>query len=461
MLIRTLLSPASSPALERARRLLESLGAGTTVVDDLPSLRDRLSHQDIDLVIVLRDLLPDPPQQLLESLRELPHRPDLIVLRQGEDGVDRAALLAAGCLAVVPSDLADEPLRETLAALLERRRAAVEPHLGLTLIEGGLDELGAHSPAMVAMVRMARRVATADSTVFLLGETGVGKERLARAIHRESPRRDRPFIAVNCAALPETLLESELFGHEKGAFTGATHSRRGHFELAHGGTLFLDEVAEMTPALQGKLLRALEERTIQRLGGERPFAVDVRILAATSRDVQREIEEGSFRQDLYYRLAVVTLTVPPLRARNEDLPVLVENLLERLGRKLGRPGLTIAPEGMAALAGYHWPGNVRELVNVLERTILLAEGPEIGPEDLPREILYPTDTPTEAALPAGGSRLDRPLSEVLAETERAYLQAQLRKTGGHVGETARRAGLDRRSIYQKMKRHGLEKESFR
>lgn len=331
-----------------------------------------------------------------------------------------------------------------------------------------LDELGVRSEAMRELVRMARRVAAADTTVFLLGETGAGKERLARAIHRESPRRDRPFVAVNCAALPETLLESELFGHEKGAFTGAAQARRGHFELAHGGTLFLDEVAEMPPSLQGKLLRALEERTIQRVGGEQPFQVDVRILAATSRDVEREVADGVFRRDLYYRLAVVTLTLPPLRERIEDLPELVDGLLERLGRKLGRPNPRIAAEARQALAGYPWPGNVRELVNVLERALLLADGPEIGVEDLPRDLAGSVGAGTEngsiASLPSrgeDGDGMERPLAQVLAETERTYLESLLRRTGGRVGETARRAGLDRRSVYEKMKRHGLDKDRFR
>ena len=237
-----------------------------------------------------------------------------------------------------------------------------------------LESLGTKSRAMQELVRMARRVAAADSTVFLLGETGSGKERLARAIHAASPRREAPFVAVNCAALPESLLESELFGHERGAFTGATRSRRGHFELAHGGTLFLDEIAEMAPPLQGKLLRTLQERRIQRLGSERSLAVDVRILTATSRDVAAEMERDAFRRDLYYRLAVVTLTVPPLRERLEDLPDLVENILETLGRRLGRVGVAVSGGAMAALAGYRWPGNVRELRNAIERAVLLGDG---------------------------------------------------------------------------------------
>lgn len=465
MLLRVLLAPDPSDLVRRLRQVLDSPELRVSTAPDLGSIQDRLTREDFDLLFLRRDLIPDPPESFVPRARRESHRPDVVVFRDGENVEDRVRLLTAGCLAVLPTGLDEETLRKTLSTILLRRRDERERGLAVALEDARLDDLGVRSQAMRDMVHLAYRVAEADTTVFLLGETGTGKERLARAIHLESPRRDRPFVAVNCAALPETLLESELFGHEQGAFTGAAKAHRGYFEVAHGGTLFLDEVAEMTPSLQGKLLRALQERTIQRLGSERSIEVDVRILAATSRDVQREMEQGTFRQDLYYRLAVVTLTVPPLRERRDDLPELVESLLQSLGRRLGRPGRTVGPGVLDALAAYPWPGNVRELSNVLERALLLADGTEIHLDDLPASIIQRSraDTPPEPTLAADeeDDRWDRPLADVIADTERAYLKAHLRRTGGHVSETARRAGLDRRSVYEKMKRYGLTKEQFR
>jgi DNA-binding NtrC family response regulator len=328
----------------------------------------------------------------------------------------------------------------------------------------GLESLGSQSPAMQEMLRLARRVAAADTTVFLLGETGSGKERLAQAIHAESPRRERPFVAVNCAALPDALLESELFGHERGAFTGAHQGRRGHFELAHGGTLFLDEIAEMAPPLQGKLLRVLQEREIRRVGGEQTRPIDVRILAATSRDVAEEMARDAFRKDLYYRLAVVTLTVPPLRERLEDLPELAETIIETLAHRLRRPVLPLDDDALAVLAAYPWPGNVRELVNVLERALLLADGPVLTRADLPLDLASASTSAGENSpvlATENSDWLDRSLTDVLADTERRYLAAQLTVTGGRLNDTARRSGMDRRSLYAKLKKLGLEKEDFR
>lgn len=324
---------------------------------------------------------------------------------------------------------------------------------------------------MQRFMKLVERVAGADSSLLIEGETGVGKERLARAIHAASRRRSGPFLAVNCAAIPEGLLESELFGHEQGAFTGASRSRRGYFELAHGGTLFLDEIGEVPLHLQAKLLRVLEDHAVLRVGGERSIKVDVRVITATNRDLAEEARAQRFRSDLYFRLAVVTLAIPPLRERLEDIPDLVSRFLGELSAQLGRSVPGICDEALVALSRYAWPGNVRELINVLERALLLAPGDTITIDDLPRAISDVSSPPRPdedaaglvAAVPSSLS--DRPLREarrvIVDAFERRYLEELLRRTGGRIGDAARQAGINERSLYDLMQRHGLRKEDFR
>ena len=321
---------------------------------------------------------------------------------------------------------------------------------------------------MRQFMKVATKVADSDSSLLLLGETGVGKERLAQAIHAESRRSTGPFIAVNCAALSESLLESELFGHEQGAFTGATRSHRGCFELAHRGVIFLDEIAELPNHLQVKLLRVLQERQITRVGSERPFEVDVRVMAATHRDPVAEVRARRLREDLYYRLNVVTLTIPPLRHRSEDIPELVASYLTWLRPRVGRVVTGIAPEAMEALIRYSWPGNVRELINVIERAMLLCEGEQIRLCDLPDTIRSPGGEVMIVSEPADSSNtspFEKPLPaarrEVLERFERAYLAHNLKQCGGRVGETAKRIGIEPRSLFDKMKQYKMRKEDFR
>jgi len=323
-------------------------------------------------------------------------------------------------------------------------------------------------------MRVVNRVVKTDVPLLILGETGVGKERLARAIHAEGPRSAGPFITVNCGALPETLLESELFGHEEGAFTGAVRSRRGWFELAHRGTIFLDEIGELANHLQVKLLRVLQEHEIQRIGSEKSFKVDVRVMAATNRDLEEEIESGYFRKDLYYRLSVMTLTIPPLKDRIEDIPVLVESYIKYLRPRIGCEVFGISDEAQEALEQYLWPGNVRELINVIERAMLLCNDTEITLLDLPTNISGKSEgtTMNSASLlhpPDLGNLqeewLQKPLQEVRKEVlekfEHSYLSGLLRLTNGRVGETAKRAGIQSRSLFDKMQRLGLRKEDFK
>jgi two-component system response regulator AtoC len=302
------------------------------------------------------------------------------------------------------------------------------------------------SPAMLEVYTLVARVSPGKSTVLLEGESGTGKELVARAIHTNSPRRDRPFMPVNCAALTETLLESELFGHEKGAFTGAVAAKRGLFEAADQGTLFLDEIGDIGQALQVKLLRVIQEQEVRHVGGTASIKVDVRIVAATNRDLARMVKEGKFREDLFYRLNVVRIVLPPLRERREDIPMLAHHFLQKFSSANGQPVRGFVPETMALLERYHWPGNVRELENVVERTVSLAPGPLIMPDDLP-EAVRKAETG-----PAGGNESLLSLDEV----EKRHLNRVLRETDGNKVRAAKILGIDRRTLYRMAERFGMD-----
>ncbi len=301
------------------------------------------------------------------------------------------------------------------------------------------------SPAILEVYKLVARVSSGKSTVLLEGESGTGKELVARAIHTNSPRRGRPFVPVNCAALTETLLESELFGHEKGSFTGAVAAKRGLFEAADEGTLFLDEIGDIGPALQVKLLRVIQEQEVRHVGGTASIKVDVRIVAATNRDLAQMVKEGKFREDLFYRLNVVRIVVPPLRERREDIPMLAHHFLQKASSANSQPVRGFVPETMALLERYAWPGNVRELENVVERTVSLAPGPLIMPDDLPETVRK-----AEAA-PAGGAEALLSLDEV----EKRHLNRVLRETDGNKVRAAKILGIDRRTLYRMAERFGI------
>ncbi|MFT3916414.1 MAG: sigma-54 dependent transcriptional regulator [Anaeromyxobacteraceae bacterium] len=306
-------------------------------------------------------------------------------------------------------------------------------------------DLLSKSPAMQSVFELARTAARSNSTILVLGESGSGKEVLARAIHAESLRAEMPFVAVSCAALTESLLESELFGHERGAFTGAVSRRKGKFEAADGGTLFLDEVGDIGPKLQLDLLRVLEERKFHRVGGNEQIDVDVRIIAATNRDLRKAVAEGRFREDLFYRLNVIPILIPPLRDRREDIPLLVESFVERLALEMKKKLDGLSAEALAAIMAHDWPGNVRELRNVLERGAVVATGTQIQTSDL--------------GLPARGEAPPRPGTMAsLEEVERRHVSAVLAHTGGNVSQSARILGIDRVTLYNKMKKWGLRRD---
>ncbi len=321
-------------------------------------------------------------------------------------------------------------------------------------------EIVGRGKQMQELQQVIAKVADAPSTVLIQGESGTGKELVATALHETSSRRDRPFIKINCAAIPRELVEAELFGFEKGAFTGAVQSKPGRFELADGGTLFLDEIGEIPMEMQVKLLRAVQESEFERVGGVKTTRVQVRLVAATSRDLVRETAAGRFREDLYYRLNVVPIHLPPLRERREDIPLLVEHFRQKYNARLRKSVEKIEDEALACLAAYAWPGNIRELENVLERTILFAEGPRIGVTDLPASLRkQPEGAPAAEAQPSAASGPPGPLKEIVKgqvqAIERDLIVRGLEVTGGNVTRTAKLLKISRKSLQMKMKEFGL------
>jgi two-component system response regulator FlrC len=336
-----------------------------------------------------------------------------------------------------------DELRLAVRRVLEERRLADEATTLRQATEAvfSFGEIVAGDPKMQAALELARSVAPTDSTVLVTGETGTGKELVARLIHHWSPRADQAFVAVNCAALAETLLESELFGHEKGAFTGAIAQRRGRFEMAHGGTLFLDEVGEMSPALQAKLLRVLQERTLERVGGTKTVTVDVRVIGATNSDLQQMVATGTFRDDLFYRLSVFPIHLPPLRERPSDIIPLAEHILGQVTRRLGKRIVGFSPDAAATLTQYRWPGNIRELQNVVERAAILCQADHIEPAHL------------NLSAPSPPAADDAP--KTLKDLEREAILKALAASGGNRRKAAEQLGIGLRTLYTRLKELGI------
>jgi DNA-binding NtrC family response regulator len=348
----------------------------------------------------------------------------------------------------------------TVARALERSRL-VEENRALRAKEGEksprIESIVGAAPAMLDVYKMVARVAPTMSTVLVVGESGTGKELVARAIHTHSPRAGHPFVAVNCTALTESLLESELFGHAKGAFTGAVTAKRGLFEEAQGGTLFLDEIGDVAAKMQAQLLRVLQEGEIRRVGASEAIKVDVRVVAATNRELEDEVKAARFREDLYFRINVVTIRLPPLRERPSDIPLLVDHFLAKYAARERRQDAGVASTAMVLLQRYAWPGNVRELENVIERALALSKDGVILPSDLPPEVTQSVAQAASAsATSPGGLVDDRP---TLAELERRYIELILRETGGNKKRAAEILGIDRRTLYRTLEREGRASES--
>ncbi|HEY6189161.1 MAG TPA: sigma-54 dependent transcriptional regulator [Pyrinomonadaceae bacterium] len=406
-----------------------------------------LERENID--VVLSDLrLPPTPDDISEGLavvgaaRSL-RLPVPVIVVTGSDS-KRAALEAVrrGAYGFFekPFD-ADEVMHIVHQAARTHRLEQEIVRLRSALsARRGFDHLIGASPLLAKILKHARAVAQTSATVLLKGENGTGKEIVARAIHEESPRADHPFVAVSCAALPESLIESELFGHEKGAFTGAHAAKKGRFELADGGTLFLDEIGELTPNVQVKLLRVLQERAFERVGATKTLTVDIRLIAASNRDLEQEVEAGRFRRDLFYRLNVVPLCLPPLRLRHEDIPLLAAHFAAKASEKHGRPVPELDPTLIEALIEYNWPGNVRELENVIERLVVLTTGPKLGVEFLPDNMMR--------ALPGATLTDETTLEGAIAALKRRMITAALHSEGGNKVAAARRLGISRSYLHR-------------
>ena len=472
MILRTALALSN---VELAKRISEQLVSSDNLVESIStdgSFWSRLVRCGSDLIILAEGLIPEPIEHSMALLNGLPESPTTIVLARSDSPGDHARLLEANCDTVLYDGLPLDLLVGAIEAAIQTRSqiawAGCAPAYATRLNEPSLLHFRSDSPRMQLFMQTVLRVVESGVSLLILGETGVGKEHLAKAIHNGGPRRRGPFVAVNIAAMPEQLMESELFGHEAGSFTGADRSRRGAFELSHGGTLFLDEVGDMPLHLQAKLLRVLQDLEIRRIGSESTVQVDVRLMAATNRDMEADVKANLFRQDLYYRLGVIHLTVPPLRERAEDIPMLAQECLIRLQTRVNSGASRISKEAMACLEDYDWPGNTRELINVLERGLLLSETEEIKPEDLPEGIAgqYGRVEGGRAFFdfaPAAWKEQTLPqiCKAVLANVERAYLQMALEQSKGRIGKVAEMAGIHPRGLYNKLKQYDLKKEDFR
>lgn len=408
-----------------------------------------LKMPDMDGLFVLKTLA--------EQERDLP-----VILMTAFATVQTAvAAVRQGAFDYIAKPFSNDQLELVLQRALERQRlleenrrlqARVRENEAFTSIVGT-------SEPMRRVLAMVEKVAASDANVFIWGESGTGKELVARAVHRASGRSHRPFVPVDCAALPENLLESELFGHEKGAFTGATQTKVGLMEYASGGTLFLDEVAELDPGLQSKLLRALQERTIRRVGGTVLRDVDIRIVSASNRDLDALVRDGKFREDLFYRLKVIAVELPPLRDRDGDIPLLARHFFEALKSETSKQLEDISSATMMILESYRWPGNARELRNVIERAITVAESNHITPLDLPPALLAAVEGAEEPEGELGDFQREK--QALVARFERDYIERMLRETEGNVAEAARRSGMERAAFHRFMRRYGVDAGVYR
>ncbi|MEE9170341.1 MAG: sigma-54 dependent transcriptional regulator [bacterium] len=436
--------------VESLRRAEYCVFAFENAVDALKSFAKR----PVPLVVTDLKMEPMDGLELMRKIKEnTPHTEVIMVSAYGT--VEKAVeAMQIGAADFITKPFSPEELRIRVRKVMEKMDQSRAMNLlreENLLLQGDLfaeyESMIGNSPAMRNVFELIDRVARGDSTVLIEGESGTGKELVARAIHRKSPRSDKPFLKLNCASLNENLLESELFGHEKGAFTGAIKQKKGRFELAHGGTFFLDEIGDIPPSLQVKLLRVLQEMEFERVGGEQTISVDVRLIFATHRNLQRLIENGQFREDLFYRLSVFPVKLPALRQRREDIPTLVEHFLAKLAQKRNEPARTISSEGMNLLKDYSWPGNVRELENLMERLAVICADSEIRPSLIAQHL--------GGVRKASPDHEDYPLDETLYSFEKNMIQAALKRANGVKNRAAKLLGIKTSTLYYKMEKFGL------
>lgn len=441
---------------ENVRRILSEEGYGVLCAEGGEKALELVSEEDVDLVLLDLNLGPENGIDVLKSLREID--PELLVIIiTGFGSVESAVdALKMGAFHYMKKPFKADALRVIVKLALQtsslKREVRAIRKGDLALFEKV--PIVGEGPAQKEIIRQAREVARHPAaTILITGESGTGKELVAKAIHHLSDRREAPFIEINCASIPVNLLESELFGHERGAFTDARERHTGLFEEANKGTLFLDEIGEMNPAIQAKLLRVLEDRKVRRVGGTKNIEIDVRVIAATNRNLKNAIREGRFREDLYYRLNVFPIEIPPLRERIEDVAPLALFYLEKYNRAFSKAFQEISPEALRLLQGYHWPGNIRELKNVIEKICIMHNGPILLPEHLPREM-YESLPPSPS--PLQDSSDESPgLEEALDRYERSLIEGALQSSGGNVVKAALLLKIPRGTLRYKMAKHGL------
>ena len=421
---------------------------------DVDSALVAVQADDFDVVISDIQMPPRSGLELLDAVRE--HSPETVVIMITAFSTTETAIAAMkqGAYDYVTKPFKVDELRVVIEKALEKRLLATENRRLRTELRTQLKSrtLVGNSTAMQQVYALVAQVAGSKTNVLVSGESGTGKEPVARAIHDQSDRAERPFVAINCGAIPENLLESELFGHVKGAFTGAVQTKDGLFEMAEGGTLFLDEVGELPPSLQVKLLRAIQDKVVRRVGDTRDRKVDVRIVAATNRRLEDEVAEGRFREDLYYRLNVIQLVIPPLRERMDDVPLLIRHFVEKYARDSEKEIRGVSEEAARILARYPFPGNVRELENVIERAVALCSGDVIGVDALPPTVLDPPERRSPRRLPLEGTNLDA----LVSEFEKSLLLEALEHSGGVKKKAAQLLGISFRSFRYRLEKLGLD-----
>ena len=457
--MKTILIVDDEPAARYGlRRALESKYR-VAEADSAEAAREALTRGRPDLLLLDVVLPGQSGIEFLRWMREQGSEIPVLMVSALDTAKTAVEALQLGAADYLVKGFELEELRQRVANLLklaslEKENDALRRQL---TSEGQFGQMIGRTAEMRRAFDTADRVAPTDTTVLILGESGTGKDLLAQEIHARSPRAGKAFVAVNCAALPETLIESELFGYERGAFTGAAQQKKGKFELASGGTLFLDEIGDMNPVTQAKVLRALENRTIERLGGTQAIPVDVRVISATHRDLPAEIRAGKFREDLFYRLRVVTVELPPLRSHKQDIPLLAESFLQMHAARLGRTAL-LTREAIAAIERYAWPGNVRELKNALERSLVLCRGEEIGVADLPEEVARGESLlPRHSTAGHDNGLGEKDFREAKRKFEVAYLTKQLVDHRWNVSRTAATIGLHRQSLQEKLRELGIRR----
>ncbi len=457
--MKTVLSVDDEPASRYAlRRALENRYQ-IAEADSAAAARSALATAKPDLLLLDVVLPGEDGLSLLKWLRQEGHDVPVLMVSALDTARTAVEALQLGAADYLVKGFELDELRQRMAnllklATLEQENDTLRHRLAG---EGQFGQMIGRSAAMRRAFEMAVRVAPTDSTVLILGESGTGKDLLAQEIHARSQRNARAFVAVNCAALPETLIESELFGYERGAFTGAAQQKKGRFEQANGGTLFLDEIGDMNPVTQSKVLRALENRTVERLGGTQSIPVDVRVISATHRNLPLAIRDGKFREDLFYRLRVVTIELPALRAHKEDIPILAEAFLQLHGSRLGRCA-RLTKEALAALERYDWPGNIRELKNAIGRALVLCCGDEMGIGDLPEEVVQGSPILPKSGEEASDHGLgEKDFREAKRKFEIAYLRRQLASHRWNISRTAATIGLHRQSLQERLRELGIRR----